>query len=429
MTPEQLKLSILRYFLSKPEGSLSLSLWKTYKLKDIAKLINGRAYKKDELLTDPSMTPVLRVGNLFTSKEWYYSDLSLPKEKYVSKGDLIYCWSASFGPSIWTGPKAIFHYHIWKLILSDKIDKKYLFYFLSDKNNIFGETEIHGSTMHHLTKRGMENINILVPPLKEQKLIITKIEQLMPLVDQYALAYNRLKEIDNSFNDKMKQSILQYAMEGKLVEQDPTDVPASELLKTISAEKAQLIKEKKIRRNKKLPEITQEEIPFEIPAGWEWTRLQSATLFGNFESVSGDKIIDGEWVVDMKDVNKNGGGFNNISRKTPHVHFKSNKYKVNKASVLYGKLRPYLKKVEIAPFDGYTSTEIFPIQTLNSLLPTYLRYCLLSPYFVNTINQSMYGIKMPRVGTQFLASQIFPLPPLDEQKRIVAKIDFLFQKL
>ncbi|WP_439424648.1 restriction endonuclease subunit S (plasmid) [Oenococcus alcoholitolerans] len=83
----------------------------------------------------------------------------------------------------------------------------------------------------------------------------------------------------------------------------------------------------------------------------------------------------------------------------------------------------------MAPFNGYTSTEIFPIQTLNGLLPTYLRYCLLSPYFVNTINQSMYGIKMPRVGTQFLASQIFPLPPLDEQKRIVVKIYYLFQKL
>ena len=178
MTPEQLKLSILRYFLSKTEGSLNLVLWKTYKLKDIAKLINGRAYKKDELLTDSSMTPVLRVGNLFTSKEWYYSDLTLPKEKYVSEGDLIYCWSASFGPSIWTGPKAIFHYHIWKLVLSDKIDKKYLFYFLSDKNNIFGETEIHGSTMHHLTKRGMENINILVPPLREQKRIVAKIDLL-----------------------------------------------------------------------------------------------------------------------------------------------------------------------------------------------------------------------------------------------------------
>ncbi|KGO32576.1 hypothetical protein ACKP2L_00155 (plasmid) [Oenococcus alcoholitolerans] len=142
----------------------------------------------------------------------------------------------------------------------------------------------------------------------------------------------------------------QYRSKGKLVAQDPTNEPASELLKTIRAEKSQLIKEKKIKRSKKLTEITQEEIPFEIPAGWEWTRLQSATLFGNFESVSGDKIIDGEWVVDMKDVNKNGGGFNNISRKTPHVHFKSNKYKVNKESVLsvlYGKLRPYLKKLRL----------------------------------------------------------------------------------
>lgn len=348
----------------------------------------------------------------------------------VNFGDIIFAMIGSIGNPVIVNTKKTFSIKNVALLknIDASIDMNYVLKYL-----IFAQKFLllnaSGAVQKFISLKKIRMFLFPLPPLEEQKRIVAKIDQLMPLVDQYALAYNRLKEIDNSFNDKMKQSILQYAMEGKLVTQDPTDELASELLKKIKAEKAQLIKEKKIRRNKKLPEITQEEIPFEIPAGWEWTRLQSATLFGNFESVSGDKIIDGEWVVDMKDVNKNGGGFNNISRKTPHVHFKSNKYKVNKASVLYGKLRPYLKKVEIAPFDGYTSTEIFPIQTLNGLLPTYLRYCLLSPYFVNTINQSMYGIKMPRVGTQFLASQIFPLPPLDEQKRIVAKIDFLFQKL
>ncbi|QCZ47120.1 restriction endonuclease subunit S [Levilactobacillus brevis] len=425
MTPEQLKLSILRYFLSKPEGSLSLSLWKTYKLKDIAKLINGRAYKKDELLTDPSMTPVLRVGNLFTSKEWYYSDLSLPKEKYVSEGDLIYCWSASFGPSIWTGPKAIFHYHIWKLILSDKIDKKYLFYFLSDKNNIFGETEIHGSTMHHLTKRGMENINILVPPLKEQKLIITKIEQLMPLVDQYALAYNRLKEIDNSFNDKMKQSILQYAMEGKLVEQDPTDVPASELLKTISAEKAQLIKEKKIKRSKKLPEITQEEKPFKIPTSWEWVRL------GNLVDIlSGRDLPKANHLSSQipKSIPYITGASNISDNQLQITTWTSDPITIAKRGDILLTVKGTIGKIAILDMSqAHIARQLMALTILsNNISKEYLIIFL--NWYVFSLKEKARSI-IPGVSRQDVEKGLVPFPPLDEQKRIVAKISSLFQKL
>ena len=92
-------------------------------LGEVAKLINGRAYKRDELL-DEGKTPVLRVGNFFSNRGWYYSDLELADDKYCQKGDLLYAWSASFGPKIWDGPKAIFHYHIWKIEISDKIEKK-----------------------------------------------------------------------------------------------------------------------------------------------------------------------------------------------------------------------------------------------------------------------------------------------------------------
>jgi len=88
-----------------------------------------RAYKQEELLAE-GPTPVLRVGNFFSSREWYYSDLVLEEEKYCDVGDLLYAWSASFGPRIWEGPRAIFHYHIWKIETSDAIDKKFLFYLL-----------------------------------------------------------------------------------------------------------------------------------------------------------------------------------------------------------------------------------------------------------------------------------------------------------
>ena len=96
--------------------------WKWVRLKSIAVLRNGRAYKQSELL-DNGKYPVLRVGNLFTSDKWYYSDLELETEKYCSKGDLLYAWSASFGPHIWHGEKSIYHYHIWKIDFSKYVYK------------------------------------------------------------------------------------------------------------------------------------------------------------------------------------------------------------------------------------------------------------------------------------------------------------------
>ena len=226
--------------------------------------------------------------------------------------------------------------------------------------------------------------------------------------------------------EQLRASILQQAMEGKLVKQDPNDEPASILFEKITKEKARLIKEKKIKRTKKLPEITDDEKPFEIPDSWEWVRLITITNFGNFKSVNGLEIPDDAWLLDMKDMNKNGGGFRQLISKNEVGSVKSNKYVVTKNDVLYGKLRPYLKKVEIAPQPGYTTTEIFPIHTIANLtLATYLRYCLLSPYFVDTVNSSMYGMKMPRVGTKFLGSMSIPFPPLAEQKRIVARLDQL----
>ncbi|MFQ3244637.1 MAG: type I restriction enzyme S subunit [Arenicella sp.] len=141
--------------------------WKS--LGDVATLINGRAYKKNELL-DEGPTPVLRVGNFFSNRGWYYSDLKLPDDKYCISGDLLYAWSASFGPKIWEGGKAIYHYHIWKIITSAEIDKKFLYWLLEqDSEDI--KSSGNGIAMMHATKGGMEKRQIPLPPLAEQKQI------------------------------------------------------------------------------------------------------------------------------------------------------------------------------------------------------------------------------------------------------------------
>ena len=128
--------------------------WPMVELGKFARLINGRAYKQEELLRD-GPTPVLRVGNFFSNRDWYYSDLELENDKYCDAGDLLYAWSASFGPRIWEGPRAIFHYHIWKVETTEIIDKRFLFHLLeADSEKI--KSEGHGIAMRHTTKGFME---------------------------------------------------------------------------------------------------------------------------------------------------------------------------------------------------------------------------------------------------------------------------------
>ncbi|UTH45334.1 restriction endonuclease subunit S [Loktanella salsilacus] len=157
---------------------MSATNWAPCKLGDVCQLLNGRAYKKHELLADGPY-PVLRVGNLFTNKVWYYSDLELDEDKYIDNGDLIYAWSASFGPRIWDGGKVIYHYHIWKCRLAEQVvDKSFMYrLFEWDTAKIKGDHGV-GSTMIHVTKGAMEGRPIKLPPLPEQQRIVRKLDTL-----------------------------------------------------------------------------------------------------------------------------------------------------------------------------------------------------------------------------------------------------------
>ena len=142
-------------------------------LKEVCEVINGRAYSQPELLSDGKYR-VLRVGNFFSNDSWYYSDLELENKYYCEKGDLLYAWSASFGPHIWEEEKVIYHYHIWKMDCSYRLNKKYMYYWLqSDDMKKQAFTNIHGTTMAHLTKALMEALQVPVPFLREQQRIVS----------------------------------------------------------------------------------------------------------------------------------------------------------------------------------------------------------------------------------------------------------------
>ena len=156
--------------------------WKSYLLSKIAVFINGRAFKQNELL-DKGKYPVLRVGNFYTNDKWFYSDLELPEKLYANKGDLLYTWSATFGPHIWTGDKVIYHYHIWKIIFLSEVSKQFaLQMLLNDKEELMNNT--NGSTMIHLTKNEMEKKVVKIPIQSEQQKIgnlLSKVDQLIEL--------------------------------------------------------------------------------------------------------------------------------------------------------------------------------------------------------------------------------------------------------
>lgn len=227
---------------------------------------------------------------------------------------------------------------------------------------------------------------------------------------------------------ELKSSILKYAIEGKLVPQARDDEPASILMEKINTERQNLITEKILKREKNLPPLNNNEIPFEIPSSWVWVRLGDISNIGSFKSVTKDLIKDNDWVLDLEDIESNSGVLLKKTAKN-QKSVNSNKYTFKKNNVMYGKLRPYLNKVIIAEDSGYCTTEILPLDFGSFIYNKYAKYVLMSPFFLNYVNRCSYGVKMPRLGSNDSKVAPFPLPPFEEQKRIVKKIEELFQKV
>ena len=223
---------------------------------------------------------------------------------------------------------------------------------------------------------------------------------------------------------RLEAAVLQLAVQGKVVPQDPDDEPATKLFERIRAEKERLVREGQIRKPKPLPPIEADEIPYELPESWSWVRLGEATNYSTSDKVKAGDITDDTWVLDLQDIEKV------TSKLLARVKFserrsKSSKTIFRKGDVLYGKLRPYLDKVLVVAADGVCSSEIIPMRGYLDIDPYYLRYALKRPDFIAYVNSKTYGVKMPRLGTPDARMALLPLPPLTEQKRIVAKVDEL----
>lgn len=185
-----------------PEFQISGN-WKLTTFGKMARFFNGRAYKQSELL-DKGKYRVLRVGNFFSNNEWYYSDLDLEENRYCDNGDLLYAWSASFGPRIWSGEKVIYHYHIWKIIENKNIDKKFLFILLDYETEKMKSQSANGLGILHITKKTIENWKCLLPPIKEEQ---QKIANCLSSIDELITIENQKLEALKSHKKGLIQQL------------------------------------------------------------------------------------------------------------------------------------------------------------------------------------------------------------------------------
>ena len=222
---------------------------------------------------------------------------------------------------------------------------------------------------------------------------------------------------------QLKNAILQQAIQGKLVEQRAEEGTGQELYKVIQDEKQKLIQEGKLKKQKALPEITEDEIPFEIPETWKWVRLGEISTYSQTKKKINVAAIETPmWSLDLEDIEKESG---KIIRRVMTIDRKISGEKIifKKDQILYSKLRPYLKKILIAPDNGVCSSELVPFDMIGNCDSRFIVYLLKSAYVDFLINSVTYGVKMPRVGTNTMINLLIPLPPLAEQERIVEKIE------
>jgi type I restriction enzyme S subunit len=170
--------------------------WEENTFGGAATFLNGRAYKQDELL-DKGKYRVLRVGNFFSNNHWYYSDLELEEDKYCEKGDLLYAWSASFGPRIWRGEKVIYHYHIWKVLEKNGVDRNFLFILLGYETERMKSQSANGLGLMHITKGAIESWKCRIPEIEEQQKIadcLTSVDELITAQTQKLAALKTHKK-------------------------------------------------------------------------------------------------------------------------------------------------------------------------------------------------------------------------------------------
>lgn len=482
MTPEQLKLSILQ---SAFQGKLTGECLPSETADDLyqqiqsekQRLISEKKVKKEKSLPEISADEIpfdipdnwrwCYVGDLFlhntgkaqnssgstngtirkfiTTSNLYWGEFDFTKVKEmpftdtelerctVKKGDLLVCEGGDCGRSaVWDYDEEVcIQNHVHRLRPYRDVNIYYFYYlFYLYKNT--GRLRGRGVAIQGLSNEAIHKVVLPLAPLEEQHRIVAKIEELLPYVDRYATAYEKLEQFNAKFPEDMKKSILQYAIQGKLVEQRPEEGTGEELYQQIQTEKQRLIKEGKIKKEKPLPEIAEDEKPYDIPDNWTWVR------FGDLGSYK--KGPFGSAITKSMFVPKGNGAIKVYEQKNA----------IQKDATLgdYYIRRDYfeskMKGFEVFPGDiivscagtigeTYVMPDKFEQGIINQALmrmkifePLYIPYFLTFFDFVLKKN-ARSGSKGSAIKNippfEILKNYLVPIPPLAEQKRIVAKLE------
>ena len=425
--------------------------WEWVRVRNCTELFNGRAFKPSDWAV--MGLPIVRIQNLNDEKAPFnYYDKSVEEDVHLYGGELLFAWSGtpgtSFGAHIWRNQEAVLNQHIFKLLFDETaLFKPYYMYALNQRVGSLIKAA-HGSAgLQHVTRGVFESTLIPLPPFAEQIRIVEKLNVLFPIVDHYSSAYNNLNNLQSAFPEALKKSILQEGVQGKLVPQDPSDEPAEALLERIRAEKQRLIKEGKIKKDKHESVIFRrdnshyekrgseevcidEEIPFEIPDSWAWCRASSLGTMIRGRGIKRTETVSqgcpciryGEIYTTYETSFDSAVSFVPETLNKDCLHFSSG----DVVFTLTGENKVDIAKTVAFLGDGQIAAGgDLAFWTHHGMNPLYLVYYMASPYCIELKRRTATGDIIVHISTSKVGDFLVPVPPLNEQNRIVSAIEKL----
>lgn len=405
--------------------------WVWCRISDISDSYIGLTYRPSDV--SENGTVVLRSSNIQNGKidlnDVVKVNVPITEKLTVHENDILIC--ARNGSSKLVGKSAIItkdadgmSFGAFMAICKTPYSK-YVYQYLQSDLFFSQLRQVSGTTtINQLTQKNFNSFLIPLPPLSEQHRIVAKIEELMPLIDEYDKAQKELDALNSAMPEQLKQSLLQEAIMGKLGTNNPDDEPASELLKRIREEKAQLIKEKKIKKEKPLPEITEDEKPFEIPENWEWCRIGDLFMHNNGKQLNKSKQ-EGIYMDYITTSNLYWDYFllDNV-KQMPFEQSEIERCQAKKGDLLVCEGGD-IGRACIWNYD-YPIMLQNHIHKLRAYIPLATRYFYYIFYNYNKCGKiGGKGIGIQGLSSNVLHNILIPLPPLAEQHRIVEKLDAL----
>ena len=436
--------------------------WEWVRLGHVCEIARGGSPRpiKAFLTEDPNGINWIKIGDTDKGGKYINSTKEriipegVSKSRMVHAGDFLLTNSMSFGrPYILNVDGCI---HDGWLVLSEynrAYDQDFLFHMLSSRFAYFQFCDVvSGAVVKNLNSDKVAAALFPLPPLSEQKRIVEAIESVIPSVNEYDAAESLLRNLNSTFPDRLKKSILQWAIQGKLVPQDPMDEPAEVLLARIREEKKRLIKEGKIKKDKHESIIFRRdnshyekvgleetcidnELPFDIPDTWSWVRFSDIAIFENGDRsnkypVEADYVSDGIPFFGAKDMGDKYMEFSTVRFITQEKFAQLGNGKLQNGDLVcllrgsVGKTRIFKESEKYST--GFICAQMMIIRCLDLNILDYLYALINSPYYCKATESKITGTAVRQLPAREVANILIPLPPLNEQFRIIEKLSEIF---